>query len=350
MSEAFYPFVQEGTAASEDDAAIQPHYPARIAVYDDPLSTPRVEEIAPTDVRSYLEQITEATNRLAHEQGSRIPFMVIREVVENLIHAYFMQPTISILNHGNTITFSDQGPGIPHKDLARQYGTTSASDAMRKYIRGVGSGLPYVEAWMAEHDGTLEIRDNIAGGTLVTISLIPEEPEPVSGAPMGYVQPGSWQQMQAPSWQQAQPSLQGQQAGAAGMVPAQGMGYAQTGWAAAQGQGQQPYQQLSPFGTQTYDGQPTTPYPPAQTPYGYGAQMLPTPAPAAGGPVLDSFEAQVIEYLKTHATVGPSDLCSVYGRSTASWSRTLKAMDARGILYKQGQKRALTDAARAWLS
>ena len=46
MSEAFYPFVQEGAAASEDDAAIQPHYPARIAVYDDPLSTPRVEEIA----------------------------------------------------------------------------------------------------------------------------------------------------------------------------------------------------------------------------------------------------------------------------------------------------------------
>ena len=77
---------------------------------------------------------------------------------------------------------------------------------------------------------------------------------------------------------------------------------------------------------------------------------MPTPTPAAGGPVLDSFEAQVIEYLKTHATVGPSDLCSVYGRSTASWSRTLKAMDARGILYKQGQKRALTDAARAWLS
>lgn len=339
MSEAFYPFVQEGSAPGEgataDEAAIQPRYPARIAVYDDPLSTPRVEEIAPTDVRRYLEQITEATNRLAHEQGSRIPFMVIREVVENLIHAYFMQPTISILDGGNTITFSDQGPGIPHKDLARQYGTTSASDAMRKYIRGVGSGLPYVEAWMAEHDGTLEIRDNIAGGTLVTISLVPEEPEPPAA---GFAQAGGWQQPQ------------GMQ-----QVPPQGFGLPAQAQATGAGMplgatpAQQPYQQLSPFGTQTYDMRGANAYPPAPTPYGYGAQTPPTP-PAAAGLALDAHEAQVIEYLKTHATVGPSELHSAYGRSIPSWSRTLQAMDARGILYKQGQKRTLTDAARAWLA
>ena len=169
MSRAFYPFVEEG-----QEKKVSARYAARIAVYDDAAAAPRVVVIDPTDVRSYLEEITSEVARLAREQGGHIPFMVIREVVENLIHAYFIEPAISILDNGDTIRFADQGPGIKEKERALEYGTTSATEEMKLYIRGVGSGLPYAQQYLHDHGGTLRIEDNISGGTIVTISMVGE--------------------------------------------------------------------------------------------------------------------------------------------------------------------------------
>ena len=169
MSRAFYPFVEEG-----QENKVSARYAARIAVYDDAAAAPRVVVIDPTDVRSYLEEITSEVARLAREQGGHIPFMVIREVVENLIHAYFIEPAISILDNGDTIRFADQGPGIKEKERALEYGTTSATEEMKLYIRGVGSGLPYAQQYLHDHGGTLRIEDNISGGTIVTISMVGE--------------------------------------------------------------------------------------------------------------------------------------------------------------------------------
>ena len=166
MSRTFYPLVEGNAPALE--AALT--YPARIAVYDDAAAAPRVVVIDPTDVRSYLEEITSEVNRLSHEQGGTIPFMVIREIVENFVHAYFVAPTISILDGGNTIRFSDQGPGIKEKERALEYGTTSATEEMKQFIRGVGSGLPYVNQYMIDKGGSLTIEDNISAGVIVTIS------------------------------------------------------------------------------------------------------------------------------------------------------------------------------------
>lgn len=176
----FYPFVEKGEGADSDaqDAQSIPCealQPARIAVYDDASAAPRVVLIEPCEVRDYLEQITGAVNKLSHEQGGTIPFMVIREIVENFIHAYFQAPTITILDGGNTIRFSDQGPGIKEKKLALEYGTSSATEDMKHYIRGVGSGLPYAQQYMVDKGGSLQIEDNIAGGTVVTISTHPKD-------------------------------------------------------------------------------------------------------------------------------------------------------------------------------
>ena len=104
MAEDFYPFV-ENAPATEAIGVVR--HPARIAVYDDAAAAPRVVVVEPKDVRSYLEEITLQVTQLSQGQGGTIPFMVIREIVENLIHAYFMEPTVSILNHGNTIRFSE---------------------------------------------------------------------------------------------------------------------------------------------------------------------------------------------------------------------------------------------------
>jgi hypothetical protein len=183
VSHAFYPLVendQTDNPADRDSAVTDHHlptvdenvrFPARIAVYDDVAAAPRVIIIDPCDVRNYLEEITQEVTRLSHEQGGTLPFMVIREVVENLIHAYFIEPTVSILPGGNTIRFSDQGPGIKDKHRALEYGTTSATEEMKRYIRGVGSGLPYVQQYLLDKGGSLLIEDNIERGTIVTISM-----------------------------------------------------------------------------------------------------------------------------------------------------------------------------------
>jgi hypothetical protein len=193
MPRDFYPFVENADGENEaqgtpktstDGDELKVKYPARIAVYDDAAAAPRVVLVEPKDVRSYLEEITATVTRLSKEQGGSIPFMVIREIVENFIHAYFLEPTISILDGGETIKFSDQGPGIKSKELALEYGTTSATEPMKQYIRGVGSGLPYVQQYMTDRGGSLTIEDNISGGTIVTISNVIQDDEQMADQPM----------------------------------------------------------------------------------------------------------------------------------------------------------------------
>ena len=181
LARDFYPFVEESATVtreqtpSETQSVDEVNYPARIAIYDDAAASPRVVVVEQSDPRSYLEEITATVNKLAHEQGGSIPFTVIREIVENFIHAYFIAPTISILDTGNTIRFSDQGPGIKEKTRALEYGTSSATEEMKHYIRGVGSGLPYAQQYMLDKGGSLEIEDNISSGTVVTISTRPSD-------------------------------------------------------------------------------------------------------------------------------------------------------------------------------
>ena len=74
--------------------------PTRIAVYDDLLAAPRIVDIEPSDIASYIEHIAAKTYELAQAQGSSIPYTVIREVCENFIHAKFMEPCVSI-QHGD---------------------------------------------------------------------------------------------------------------------------------------------------------------------------------------------------------------------------------------------------------
>ena len=185
MARDFFPFVEEGPRSESSPSRMsldQAHCSARIAVYDDAAAAPRVVVVDPKDTRSYLEEITATVTQLSHDQGGTIPFMVIREVVENLIHAYFQEPAISILSDGNTIRFADQGPGIREKKRALEYGTTSATEEMKRYIRGVGSGLPYAQQYLEDKGGKLEIEDNIIAGTIVTISMPGRPQVPVAAA------------------------------------------------------------------------------------------------------------------------------------------------------------------------
>ena len=145
----------------------------RIAVYDDMLSSPRIVDIEPNETKAYIADAASTTYRLAKDAGGNIPYTVILELVENFIHASFIESVITILDHGNTIRFSDQGPGIEKKSLAQQPGITSATAPMKEYIRGVGSGFPIVRSYLEVQRGRLLIEDNINKGTVITISIHP---------------------------------------------------------------------------------------------------------------------------------------------------------------------------------
>ncbi len=151
---------------------------ARIAFYDDFRSAPRITEIQPTTTAEYIENLASTIYTQAQQAGGGIPYTVIREVSENFIHAQFREIVVSIFDKGNTIRFSDQGPGIAEKGKAQMPGFSSAVEPMKRYIRGVGSGLPIVKEYLSFSHGRITIEDNLNTGAVITISINNEEPEP----------------------------------------------------------------------------------------------------------------------------------------------------------------------------
>ena len=144
---------------------------ARVALYDDMKSAPRITKIEPATTNEFIEKLTTTIYEQSRLAGGHIPYTVIREVSENFIHAQFREIVVSILDEGNTIRFCDQGPGIPEKEKAQQPGFSSAVEPMKAYIRGVGSGLPIVREYLDEKQGHITIEDNLISGAVITISV-----------------------------------------------------------------------------------------------------------------------------------------------------------------------------------
>ena len=293
MARDFYPFVEEtptdvSSPNNKDNIEeLTVRYETRIAVYDDVAAAPRVVVIEPTEIRSYLEEIVQAVNRLSHEQGGQIPFMVMREIVENFIHAHFASPTITILDHGNTIRFSDRGPGIKEKELALQYGTSSATESMKHYIRGVGSGLPYAQQYMIDKGGSLTIEDNISGGTVVTISTRSASDAHTQTHP-------STEKVEISSRETSSQCSFKQDSSSRDKNP-------------DISQISLPKIEISPRGQ------------------------------------------KVFAYLSEHELVGPTELVRMYDLSIPTWSRELKSLEEIGLIKKIGQKYQLTQAGLALL-
>ena len=70
-------------------------------------------------------------------------------------------------------------------------GFSSATEPMKRYIRGVGSGLPLVKEYLSFKHGRITIEDNLKTGAVVTISISPEEEDrrPISQKKRGVIIP-----------------------------------------------------------------------------------------------------------------------------------------------------------------
>lgn len=149
---------------------------ARIALYDDMLSSPRIVEVPPAETMDFIGALSSEIYNQSRQMGGSIPFSAIRQVTENFIHADFREIVVSVMDEGNTIRFTDQGPGIPDKQRAQLPGFSSATEQMKRYIDGVGSGLPIVREYLDVKHGTLTLDDNLNGGSVVTLSLVDQAP------------------------------------------------------------------------------------------------------------------------------------------------------------------------------
>lgn len=285
---------------------------ARIALYDDLLSAPRVTEIQPAPTAEFIESLASHVYEQAKMSGGTIPYTVIREVSENFIHARFAEVTISILDSGNTIRFADQGPGIGQKDKAQLPGFTSAIEPMKHYIRGVGSGLPIVKEYLDFSHGTITIEDNLGTGSVVTISLKNDRlhMEQQNG---GYIQP----QPMYP--QQTQPSY----------PPASYPPYQQ-----APANPQNPYATQPVYGSAPYGTATPTP-----------GIMQPQQHSLAGLiPPLSQRERDFLPIFLNEGALGVTDLTRLTGVPQSSTYVTLSKLEQAGLIEKTvGQKRILTD-------
>ena len=334
---------------------------ARIALYDNLLSAPRVTEIQPAPTGEFIESLATNVYQQSQAAGGTIPYTVIREVSENFIHARFQEATVSILDHGCTIRFADQGPGIACKDRAQLPGFTSAIEPMKSYIRGVGSGLPIVKEYLDFTHGTISIEDNLGTGSVVTISangsnplhpnqleidhveedesaehqeptapryrIAEEDHEPAYNAQPAYAQPSA---QYAPGFA-AQPPMQAYQQ-APQMAYAAPQQFAQPGYVptAQQGYAQAPIQQ--PMG------------------YPYGQQMQQQhqkpPAPVDAQPIIASLSQREKDFLvifMKEGVLGVSDVAKLTGAAPSSVHKALTKLEGIGLLKMSGKKRMLTN-------
>jgi hypothetical protein len=154
----------------------------RIAIYDTLTSPPRVVVVEEEDLPALIASLAEKTYHYCREQGGQVPYSVLQELIENLLHAYFRDVVITILDNGQTIRISDHGPGVEDKERAFLPGFTTATADQRLIIRGVGSGLPLARESLQFLRGILTVEDNLGGGAVFTIKM-PTAPQPEPRAP-----------------------------------------------------------------------------------------------------------------------------------------------------------------------
>ena len=329
----------------------------RIALYDDLRSAPRIIEISPAETASYIEALASNVYEQARGAGGSIPYSVIREVSENFIHARFKEIVVSILDRGNTIRFADHGPGIPSKEKAQMPGFTSASEPMKKYIRGVGSGLPLVRDYLESFRGTITIDDNLGTGAVVTVSLVHDPLDDAVNLGGGIVEnpldsplPGTSPAAVPTMTPSGVAPAAAAPAYAPAAYPAPGTAYPPAAPTVASPVMQQPVYPGQPY-------QPTAaPVPAASQPYGapqpmvspYGGYVSP-PAPygyPAAAPLttppLSDREREFLKLFLSEGMLGVTDMRNLTGHPPSTVHTTMEKLQEAGLVSRVGQKRALT--------
>lgn len=146
---------------------------ARIVIYTEKGQLPTFIRVDFTTIDDFTNSITRAIDKSLSNLGKTYPLYIIKEIVDNFIFAQFSDVTVSIMNEGSLLRFSDHGDGIENKELCILPGFSTANSFHRKYIRATGSGLTIVSDYMDSIGGKLNIENNFSKGTVITL-IFPE--------------------------------------------------------------------------------------------------------------------------------------------------------------------------------
>jgi heavy metal sensor kinase len=110
---------------------------------------------------------------------------LLRQLVTNLLDnaVQYTPPggsvtvSLTVDNTTATMTVSDTGPGIAPNDRERVFDRFVRLDPARTSTSGAGLGLPIARWIVEQHDGTLTVEQNPAGGCLFVVRL-PMKPRP----------------------------------------------------------------------------------------------------------------------------------------------------------------------------
>jgi hypothetical protein len=142
----------------------------RVALHHSPVDPPDVRTLRTTDPAALVESAVDLV--VPH---TNVAPLALREIVENLVHAQFLDPLVSVMAHGTVVRVSDRGPGIDDPGRARSVGFTTAGPRERRVIRGVGAGLSLASELLAEAGGALDLEPNLGSGLVATLTA----PDPV---------------------------------------------------------------------------------------------------------------------------------------------------------------------------
>lgn len=299
------------------------------------LSSPRIIDVNPAETGEFIGKLSAEIYNQAQQLGGAIPYTIISQVAENFIHASFKEMVVSIFDGGNTIRFTDQGPGIADKAKAQQPGYSSATREMKAYINGVGSGLPIVREYLDTRHGTIHIEDNMNSGAVVTISLVDDPAKETDSTSEDQFAPRSSQVAQ--SIQQQDPMMMpGSPITPTAQIPQMNGSNLVS---------QQIPQQMdipvqNQIGAQNLVPQQMT-QPRFQQP-----MVNPVDSQRSLQLILSSLskrELSIIYLFKNNDVWGITEISKETGIPASSTSNLLSKLEQMGILIKVGKKRALSD-------
>jgi anti-sigma regulatory factor (Ser/Thr protein kinase) len=160
-----------------DDALVPPHTRVALPEKDGGFEIFNIEG---DGFSAYAASLVALISQGLLERGSVVPEIALQEVVDNLVHALPCSVSVVVDAGSGNVFLSDTGRGISRLDLAFQLGYSTASEAHRSYIRGVGIGLHLAREDVRSLGGELLLESEPGVGTFVQLCL--------SGA----MQPQAW--------------------------------------------------------------------------------------------------------------------------------------------------------------
>lgn len=97
----------------------------------------------------------------------RVAIAMYEAEINTVIHGGGGRCVAQVSDTCITITFTDQGPGIPDVDAAMQEGFSTASEQIRELGFGAGMGLPNIK----KYTDNVHIRTAVGKGTTVTLQI-----------------------------------------------------------------------------------------------------------------------------------------------------------------------------------